>query len=55
MVVDVVSKYFCNSFSCLGKDEIRDTSMSVPTNVFINLMQFSNAAAMLFAKTISHC
>ena len=39
MLVDADSKYACNSFPYLGKDETRDTCINVPTNVVMNLMQ----------------
>ena len=39
MVVDADSKYVYNGFPYLGKDETRDTSISVPTNIIMKLMQ----------------
>ena len=39
MVDDNESKYFYNGFPYLGKDETRDTSMSVPTNTVMKLMK----------------
>ena len=39
MVVDNERKYLYNGFPYLGKDEIRDTSMSVPSNVVMKLMK----------------
>ena len=39
MVVDADSKYVYNGFPYLGKDETRDTFISVPTDVVIKLMQ----------------
>ena len=39
MAVDAETKYLYNSFPYLGKDESRDTSVSLPTYVVMNLMQ----------------
>ena len=39
MVVDNESKYLYNGFPYLGKDETRDTSMSMPTSVVMKLMK----------------
>ena len=39
MAVDAETKYLYNSFSYLGTDESRDTSVSVPTYVVTKLMQ----------------
>ena len=39
MAVDVETKYFYNSFPYLGKDESRDTFVSLPTYIVTKLMQ----------------
>jgi len=39
MMVDADSKYLYNDFPYLGKDETRDTSVSVPTDVVMKLIQ----------------
>ena len=39
MMVDADSQNIYNGFSYLGKDETRDTSISVPTVVVMKLMQ----------------
>ena len=39
MMVDADSQNIYNGFSYLGKDETRDTSISVPTIVVMKLMQ----------------
>jgi len=39
MMVDADSKYLYNGFPYLGKDDTRDTSVSVPTNVVMELMR----------------
>ena len=39
MTVDVEAKYLYNSFPYLGKDESRDISVSLPSNVVTKLMQ----------------
>ena len=39
MAVDVKTKYLYNSFPYLGKDESRDTSVSLPSYVVTKLMQ----------------
>ena len=39
MVVDAETKYLYNGFPYVGKDEIRDTSLSLATHVMMKLMQ----------------
>ena len=39
MAVNEETKYLYNSFPYLGKDESRDTSVSLPSNVVTKLMQ----------------
>ena len=39
MAVDVEKKYLYNSFPYLGKDESRDTSVSLPSYIVTKLMQ----------------
>ena len=39
MVVDAETKYLYNRFPYLGKDETRDTSLSLATHVMMKLMQ----------------
>ena len=39
MAVDTETKYLYNSFPYLGKDEIRDTSVSLPAYIVTKLMQ----------------
>ena len=39
MAVDAEKKYLYNSFSYLGKDESRDTSVSLPAYVLTKLIQ----------------
>ena len=38
MAVDAETKYLCNSFAYLGKDENRNISISLPTFVVTKLM-----------------
>lgn len=39
LIVDVTSKYLCNGFPYLGKDETRDVSNSLPTAVVLQLVE----------------
>ncbi|KAF2888432.1 hypothetical protein ILUMI_17741, partial [Ignelater luminosus] len=39
MLADVKSKYMCNAFPYLGKDELRPEGESLPENVVIRLME----------------
>ena len=55
MMVDADSKYLYNGFPYLGKDDTRDTSVSVPTDVAMKLIRPpSNTATTSRVTTFSH-
>ena len=54
MVVDAETKYTYNGFPYFGKDETRDTSLSLATHVMMKLMQpIFKRAIMLLVTTFS--